>query len=124
MLNYTTIHATLGKGFADKTDEIVFAIGDMEFSRREFIDTIGNANFIAASRLTKVLKRLKINTITKLHKIDPYSLYRVKGIGDTAVYVAMCVLASHGADVIKWWGPETVEKHAAIRKAKKRKQEV
>lgn len=121
MLNYTTIHAILGKGFADKQEEVVFESGYMQYTRRNFTQDIGCANLIAAGRLAKVCRRLKINTLPQLFKTDPYSLYRCKGIGDASLFVAMCILDSSGFDAVKWWGPEKQEK---LKRAKKRKQEV
>jgi hypothetical protein len=102
VLNYTTIHSTIGKGFADKFEQPVFAIGTIEFTKREFLEDVGCANFQAAARLQKVLRRLKIITITQLKNLDMPSLYRCKGIGDASIYVAMCILHYYGADVIKW----------------------
>jgi hypothetical protein len=102
VLNYTTIHSTIGKGFADKFEQPVFAMGVMEFTKREFLEDVGCANFQAATRLQKVLRRLKITTINQLKHLDMHSLYRCKGIGDASVYVAMCILHYCNVDVIKW----------------------
>jgi hypothetical protein len=125
MLNYTTIHATIGKGFADKQEELVFVSGDIVFTRRNMIEELDCANFIAAVRLAKVLRRLRIHTVKQLSKTDPYSLYRCKGIGDTAVYVAMCILDSHGVDINRWWGhKDAATKETSIRKAKRNKQPI
>lgn len=123
-MNYTQIHATIGKGFADKTIETVFSVGEMQYSRQDFINLIGCANFIAAAKLAKVLRRLRIQTIDQLAKYDPYSLHRTKGIGDAALYVAMCLLEFGGYDAVSWWGKDVEEKHKAIRRAKQRKHEV
>lgn len=125
MLNYTTIHATVGKGFADKQEEVVFQSGDIVFTRRSFIQELDCANFIAAVRLAKVCRRLRIHTVKQLAKTDPFSLYRAKGIGDTAVYVAMCILDSHGVDINKWWGlRDAATKETSIRRAKRNKQSI
>jgi hypothetical protein len=125
MLNYTTIHATIGKTFADKQDEVIFQSGNLVYTRRELVGIVGCANFIAAARLAKVCRRLKIYTITQLYKTDPYSLYRAKGIGDTAVYVAMCLLDTSNFNVMKWWNKKTsADKERSIRRAKRNKQAI
>lgn len=125
MIKRKTVETTIGKTFADKLDEIVIDISPtLSFSRREMVDKLGCANFIAAARLQKVLKRLKILTPGQLFRFDPFSLYRTRGIGDAAVFVAMCILEAFGYDVMMWWNVEGKEKQKAIRRTSKRKQEV
>lgn len=126
MLKRESVHATLGKTFADKLDEPVISVSDeLNYSRREMVDFIGNANFSAASRLNKALKKLKVTTIKGLYEIDPFSLYRMKGIGDTTVFVVMCILNAHKYNVMEWWNWKDAEqKKAAIARAKKHLQEV
>lgn len=125
MMKREVIHATLGKGFADKIDEVIINYGDLIYTRREMIDFIGNANFNAAMRLNKLLKKLKIKTLGQLAKISPYDLYKVKGCGDTTVYVAMCILDTHKYNVMEWWQwKDDTQKKAAIARAKRYLQEV
>lgn len=133
MIKHEVIVKTIGKGFAEKLDEVVIdASQDLTFTRRDMVETLGCANFLAAYRLTKILKRLKIFTAGKLFRTDPVSLARSKGIGEASIFVAMCVLDSKGYDVAKWWGwkgTNTLKfssfKHKAMRRAAKGgKQEV
>lgn len=126
MIKREVIHATLGKGFADKMDDMILNVSsELSYSRREMIDFIGNANFSAAARLNKVLKKLKVSTIKDLAKLDPFSMYRMKGIGDTTVYVAMCILDAHKYNVMEWWNwKDDSQKKAAIARAKRHLQEV
>jgi len=131
MLNQDVIKTTIGKGFADKMEEYIMDESpSMRFTRRQMIDELGCANFLAAYRLSKVLKRLKISTPLQLARFDPFSLVRTRGIGETAMYVAMCILDFNKYDPVKWWGFNGNEtkistmKHNAIRKAKKRNQEL
>lgn len=125
MIKREVIHATLGKGFADRLDEVIISAGEIVYTRREMIDFIGNANFNAAARLNKLLKRLKIKTLGQLAKISPYDLYKVKGCGDTTVYVAMCILDTHKYNVMDWWlWKDDDQKKKAIARAKRHLQEV
>ncbi len=128
MLNRDVVNATIGKTFADKLDEVVFAVSDkLTFSRRDMIETLKCGNFNAATRLEKALKKLDIKTPAQLYKLDPYSLVRLKTIGETSLFVAMCILDLAGYDVVKWWGwndTNTVKfasfKRDAIKRARKR----
>lgn len=132
MIDLTTVEKTIGKTFADKLDEIAFNPSqDLTFTKREMITKLGCANFLAAYRLEKVLKRLKIFTAGKLFRTDPMSLARARGIGETAIYVAMCILAYKEYDVSEWWGWKETNnlkfnafKQKAIKRARKRKHEV
>lgn len=130
MIAREKVEQVIGKGFADKLDEMVFMSGDMGYTRREMVEEIGCANFIAAARLSKVLRRLRVNNPKELYKLDPFSLARSKGIGEAALFVAMCILDANKFDVVKWWGftgttaKFSTYKHHAITQSRKRKQEV
>ena len=126
MIGREYVEKIIGKGFADKLDEIVFDIGSLQYSRRQMVEELGCANFIAAARLQKVLRRLGIKNGKQLYNLDPLSLARAKGIGETALFVAMCILDSGNLDVVEWWqynGNRTkfsTFKSHALRRAKKR----
>lgn len=133
MIERKTIESTISKTFADKFDEIVINVSqELSFTKREMVEELNCANFLAAYNLSRVLKRLEIFTVNKLYRTDPFSLVRSKGIGETAIYVAMCILDANEYDVKKWWGwkeTNTVKfsafKHRATRRiAKKGKHEV
>lgn len=132
MLNRDVVDATIGKGFADKLDEVIFKASDgLSFTRREMVEQLGCANFLAAARLEKACKKLDINTPYKLYKTDPFSIVRVRGIGEAAIFVAMCILDSAGYNVVEWWGwkkTNTVKfssfKHNAVKRASRKKHEL
>lgn len=126
MIKREAIHATLGKTFADRVDDVILDVSDeLRYTRREMIDFIGNANFSAAARLNKALKKLKVKTIKQLFEVDPFSLFRMKGVGDTTVFVVMCILDAHKYNVMEWWAwKDADQKKAAIARAKKHVQEV
>jgi hypothetical protein len=124
VLNYTVIHATVGKGLADKQEEVCFKLGDDAYTKRDFIQNIGVANWVAIANLSRVLRKLKVKTVNDLFNTDPYSLYRAKGIGDTALFVAMHFLHYHGYNPMNWWGDEKIERLKKLRRAAKHKQEV
>lgn len=132
MIKSEVIAKTLSKGFAELLDTAAIDVSEeISFTRRQMIEDLGCGNFNAATRLSKVLKRLGITTIAKSYRTDPQSLLRVKGVGEATVYVAMCMLDSRKYDVYKWWGwkQDNVVKFAAYRaqaksKAKKYKHAV
>lgn len=130
MLARKKVEKIIGKGFADHLEEGVINLGYKFFyTRREMVEKLGCANFIAASKLNAVLKRLKIETPAQLFKLDPYSLARVKGVGASTLFVALCILDANKFSVEEWWGWHDNEnkfssfKANAIRRAKRREHE-
>lgn len=125
MLGRDTVEQILSKGFADKLDELVIDCGSIQFSRRQMVDELGCANFIAAARLNKVLKRLQIGTVKQLYNVDPLSLARSKGVGEASIFVALSILDFSKYDVTLWWSENEIEtkflsfKKRAIRRSKK-----
>ncbi len=126
MLKRETIDKTIGKGFADKLDESLVTFFGTEISKRILVEEIGCANFQAAVRLGKALKKLDIQTPAQLHKTSPWDLARLRTVGEATMYVAMCILEAHDYDVEKWWGWKGTNdikfssfKHNAMRRAKK-----
>lgn len=128
MIKSTIVNAIIGKGFADKLDEPIFEVGGWIYTRRGMVEELGCANFIAAAKLAKVLRRLKINSSLKLYRLDPGSLARTKGIGESCLFVAMCILDYKGFDLEKWWGTDRAKfsavKHQTLKQARKYKQAV
>jgi hypothetical protein len=126
MIERTKIEKIIGKTFADKLDELVIDCGSIQVSKRMMVDEVGCANFIAASRLSKVLRRLGINTIIQLYKLDPASLARTRGIGESSIFVAMCLLDAYEYDILDWWKTDSKKfasvKRKTMSKAKKHKQ--
>jgi hypothetical protein len=95
------------------------------------VEDLGCANFVAAVTLQKVLRKFGITTPSQLFKTDPFSIVRVKGVGETTMFVAMCILDAAQYNVKDWWGwKETNElkfssfKHNATRRASKAKHDV
>ncbi len=80
--------------------EVYVTLAGVEFSLRDLMD-MKCPNFIAARRLEKNLKKLKISSIAQLHRMDPFSLFNMKGVGLGQVYVAMCVVHTR-YNGLKW----------------------
>jgi hypothetical protein len=130
MIARTQVENIIGKGFADKLEELVIDSGKLVFTKREMVETLGCANFIAAAKLNKILRRLNISTPAQLFKTDPFSLARVKGIGESCLFVALCILDASQYNIEEWWGWNDNDvkfssfKAHAITRSKKRKQDV
>lgn len=132
MLTRDVVETTIGKTFADKLDEVVLDVSpQLSFTRRSMVEDLGCANFVAAVTLQKVLRKFGITTPSQLFKTDPFSIVRVKGVGETTMFVAMCILDAAQYNVKDWWGwKETNElkfssfKHNATRRASKAKHDV
>jgi hypothetical protein len=130
MIERTKVEQVIGKTYADKLDEAIFRVGNWEYTRREMVDDLGCASFIAATRLAKVLRRLNVMSPAQLNRLDPSSLARTKGIGESSLFVAMCILDHAQYNILDWWGMKdnvvkfSTFKHNVIRRARKHKQEV
>src|SRR3970040_2435368 len=130
MIARTKVENIIGKGFADKLDEVVIESGKLIYTRREMVERLGCANFIAAAKLSKILRRLGIATPAQLNNMDPFSLARVKGIGESCLFVALCILEEAEYDVEEWWQYKDNNvkfssfKAHAITHSRKRKHEV
>lgn len=131
MLKRQTIEKTLGKTVADNLDEIIINAGEMVYSKRQMVEQLDCGNFMAARRLSKVLRRLSITTPAHLFNIDPGSLLRAKTVGEMTVFVAMCILDAHRFSVSDWWGWDNDRglhfgalKARAVRRSRKRKHDV
>lgn len=130
MLARTKVETIIGKGFADKLDELIIESGKLVYTRRQMVEQLGCANFIAAAKLSKILRRLSITTPAQLNNMDPFSLARVKGIGESCLFVALCILEANEYDVEEWWQykDNSVKfssfKSHAIASSRKRKHEV
>ena len=114
------IRKRLSTGFVDRWEQDpVLEIGDVYFTRLEMVETLGCGNFNAATRFTKLLRKLKIFSIAQLNKLDPFSLHNTKGVGDAQLMVAMKLLEYGGYDVDHWWEYHT---HPSLKR--RQKQEV
>lgn len=100
----TTLTKILSKNFLAKLEEYIIDSGKLQFSRQEMIEELGCANFLAAHKLNKILRKLGIKSYAQLHQTDPHSLARIKGVGETVMYLVMCILDYNGYDVEVWWG--------------------
>jgi hypothetical protein len=128
MLTRNIVETTIGKTFADKLDEVIFEVSPkLTFTRRQMVEDLGCANFNAAALLQKALRKLSVETPAQLFRTDPFSIVRIKGIGETAMFVAMCILDYAQYNVQEWWGWKETNtlkfssfKHNAIRRATKR----
>lgn len=122
MLSRKHVESKIGKTFADKLDEPYVRLLGEDYSRRDIVEKLQIGNFNAATRLAKVLSRLGVTTVPKLHQIDPHSLYRTKGVGDASMFVAMSLVWATGGDPIAWWDKFDAKK-AKRQKAKRGVQE-
>jgi hypothetical protein len=119
MITRTKVETAIGKTYADSLDTTVFRVS-MKFSytKRELVDKVGCGNFVAATRLSKILRRLGILSPLKLYQIDPASLARTRGVGQACMFVAMCILESNEYDSMKWWARNKVKfntlKHRSV----------
>ena len=82
--------------------EVYVTLCGHELTLRKLIE-MKCPSFIAARRLEKNLKKLRIKTIAELFKLDPYSLFNTRGIGVSQVFVAECLLHEYNKINPYYW---------------------
>jgi len=118
MLSHEAVEYALGKSFADTLDGPFVNLLGRDWTRREIVEELRLANMTAVRRLENNLKRLKVTTASRLAEIDPFSLYRMRGIGDAQLFVAMSLLDAHGYDPVNWWDAFDEKSHVKAKRHK------
>lgn len=92
-------------------NDIYVVLAGEALSLRDLMD-MKCPNFVAAKRLEKKLNKLKIFTVHKLWRFDPFALFNTRGVGLTQIFVAMCVvnLKYNGVKWIDNFTPKKREK--------------
>lgn len=114
MFQLAKLRPRLGKTFIDRlTTETILKIGNNTYSRDDLVRECRCGNFAAARRLNKVLEDIGITEVADLAHLAPEDLARVKGVGETTVYVLLC-LQDHAKVKLLEWGMtwNTYAKHA------------
>ena len=123
MLKASSLRPRLGKRFIDRlTEDIVLSLGTAKFSRDALVREVHVGNFWAATRLGHALEDLGITTPAQLAALAPEDLAVVPGVGETTVYVLLCLqdhLRVTPMEFPTTW--RTQVKHARDAKAKKPK---
>lgn len=101
----------LGHTFVTRQRTIALQIGSQQWTRWELANVFGLPHFRAAGALTTYLRREGIKTLEQLYALDPDELAAVKGVGETAAYVAASVLQVEKFDAKRWagFGPDGAE---------------
>ena len=92
----------LGRSFVNRQNEIVLRIGSRQWTRMQLVRQVGVGNLAAAAKLSSVLRRTKILTLSQLYAVDPRDFALIPRLGETTVFVAMAVLQSEGFSVDRW----------------------
>lgn len=114
----------LGKTFISKQQEAILAIGRDVWTRQQLVDDAHCGNFIAAHNLTKVARKLQVDSLDQLlTRFTMEDLFAEQGFGLTTMYVLMCVQESRHKDPLKWVDRKpseivtlSTEKHRALAK--------
>ena len=93
----------LGKTFIDRQQEGILAIGKDVWTRQEIIDQLHCGNMVAAQNLTKVARKLQVDSLDQLtSRFTMEDLFREVGFGITTMFVLMCAQEAQHHDPIKW----------------------
>ena len=93
----------LGKTFVDRQQEAILAIGRDVWTRQEIVDHLHCGNFVAAHNLTKVARKLQVESLDQLtSRFTMEDLFAETGFGLTTMYVLMCAQEARQHDPLKW----------------------
>jgi hypothetical protein len=93
----------LGKTFVEKQQEGILAIGKDVWSRQEIVDDLHCGNFVAAQNLTKVARKLQVESLDQLvSRFTIEDLFAQEGFGITTMFVFMCAQEARAKDPLKW----------------------
>jgi hypothetical protein len=103
----------LGRSFMRRlVEDPLVVVGGEVFSRDRLVREAGCGNFAAAKRLARELEALEIHTLSDLRHLNIEDLARQKGVGETTVYVLMCLQDRLLDRIPEWDGTwRTVVKH-------------
>lgn len=122
----------LGKALLDHQEKVVLQIGRDSWTRQALIDELHCGNFVAAAKLTKVLRDLDVKSVKDAYRSLLFTeLMAIRGVGVTCLYVLMTAMEARALNPLVWvdWDREprtllTKITHARIeftRKPKKAK---
>lgn len=121
MITLNKLRPRLGKTFIDRlTGDVVLSIGSQTYSRDGLVRELKVGNFAAARRLGKVLEELEITRVEDLASLAPEDLARVRGVGETTVYVLLCLQDALRQKPLEWDTTWSTYAHH-IREPKKKK---
>jgi hypothetical protein len=112
----------LGKTFIEKQQEGILAIGRDIWSRQEIVDELHCGNFVAAQNLTKVARKLDVDSLDQLlNRFTIEDLFAQDGFGITTMFVLMCAQEARKKDPLAWVDRKpdemvtlSTEKHRAL----------
>jgi hypothetical protein len=94
--------------------DTILKIGPKVFTRERAVRELGISSFRAASNLQRAIDELNIGDIRKLAKTTPHDLLAVDGVGERAVFVAMCAIDANGGDGARWIAEGDREKRSRV----------
>jgi hypothetical protein len=93
----------LGKTFVERQQETVLVIGRDMWTRQEMVDDLRCGNFVAAQNLSKICKKLQVESLQQLTaRCTVEDLFSETGFGVTTMYVLMCAQESRQQNPITW----------------------
>jgi hypothetical protein len=120
----------LGREVGQRLSELVIDFGELQITKNDLVRIYGSGNWRAARNVNRALRKLKLDTVKKIFKMDPFSFARLSRFGADSFFVLNCILDHHGFSVERWWGwnkQDNVVKfstfrHRAIVRAQRHKQ--
>lgn len=101
-----SITPQLGKTFIDRlVNTPLVTINGTTWTRDRLVRAAACGNFAAAKRLEHALVQLGVDSSAQLNGALIEELAKVKGVGETTIYVLLCIQEATGESVSKW--PQT-----------------
>jgi hypothetical protein len=93
----------LGKHLIDLQEEEILVIGKDSWSRQEIVDLLHCGNFVAAQNLSKLAKKLDVESLEQLlSRFTMEDLLAETGVGVVTIFVLMCAMDSRKKDPMKY----------------------
>lgn len=92
-----SVSTVFSKRYRDHwTKDVVLQLGRYTWTRQTMVDDLHNGHFNAAARLTKILRRLGIETVPQIRRIGVLDWARLEGVGEASLKILVDLLIYNG----------------------------
>lgn len=85
------------------SEHAVITDGKRFISKHRLVMDYGTGNFLAARNIFKMMKKLRLTSITEFFDYRPEEIADMKTIGVTGLYVLICIGRARGVDIAQWY---------------------
>lgn len=93
----------LSTSLLEKRREVVVRVGSYELTRQDMIEKLRCGNFRAGKILSEAIRPMKAQDVQELaNRLTTQTFFDLKGVGETAFFVWLCLLEYAKVDVNAW----------------------